>query len=150
MLTALVDITVTTLHHVQRLFRSSIVHYDPTRLYKYRQRDWKSIHLARMTFGREFHYDKDKPANQPNQWNRILLEKLTTTQTVQKFSTCYATQRVHYRVQNRPTLGPILIRINTIHNFPCCFSRIHSNIIFPPTLRSAKWFLPLRFPIKLL
>jgi hypothetical protein len=47
-----------------------------------------------------------------------------------------------------PPLIPIMCQIYPVHIFPPCFSKIHSNIIFPSTPRSYTWSLPLRFSNK--
>jgi len=42
-------------------------------------------------------------------------------------------------------LSPVLNQINPVHAHPSYFLQIHFNIIFPPMLRSSKWFLSFRF-----
>jgi hypothetical protein len=54
--------------------------------------------------------------------------------------------KVYYRVQKSPKLVPILSHINLIHTIPSYISKIHFNIVHPPTSRSSQWSLTFWLP----
>jgi hypothetical protein len=49
-----------------------------------------------------------------------------------------------------PSTVPILSQINPVHTIPSYLSRIHLNIVHPPTSWSSQWFLPSGFPTNIL
>jgi hypothetical protein len=69
-------------------------------------------------------------------WSRVLLDKLTVPQLVQKLPRCMQAA-VHYLIHNSLTLVTILNQINTVHALPPYFSTIHLNVILQYMPRSS-------------
>jgi hypothetical protein len=62
-------------------------------------------------------------------------------QPLKNFPAFYRTPKVQYRVQKNPPLVHILSHINSIHTIPSYLSKIHLNIVHPPTSSSFQWSL---------
>jgi hypothetical protein len=64
----------------------------------------------------------------------------------QEFPSILWNPNVHYRVHKSPPLVPILSQINPINTIQSYLSKIHFNIVHPPTPWSSQWSLPSGFP----
>jgi hypothetical protein len=67
--------------------------------------------------------------------NRVLLEKSPVTHLTQAFPNIWWKQNVHHHIHKSLSLGPILSKKNPVHTTPSYFSKIHFNIVLPPTSR---------------
>ena len=79
-------------------------------------------------------------------WCRVLLEKLTGLQLVNKFPAFLWNPKIHYRTQKRPPTVPILGQLNPVHIPTSHLLEIHPIIIYSSMPRSPQWSLSLRFP----
>jgi hypothetical protein len=64
---------------------------------------------------------------------RTLPEKLPIVQPFSKFPAILRNAKVHHRVHNSPPLVPILSQFDPVHTIPYYLSKIHFNIVHPPT-----------------
>jgi hypothetical protein len=55
----------------------------------------------------------------------------------QELPTTLSNPKVHYRVHKSSPMVPILSQINPIHTIPSCLTKIHFNILLPPTAWSS-------------
>ena len=80
------------------------------------------------------------------QCNRVLLEKLTGSQVVNKFPAFYGTRRFITAFISARHLSLIPSKLNPVHTLTSQILKIHLNIILPSKPGSSKWSLSLRFP----
>jgi len=66
-------------------------------------------------------------------WSRVLLEKLTVFQLVNKFLIFYGTRRFYYRSHKCPPPVHILSQLDPVHTSTSYFLKIHLNIVLPST-----------------
>jgi hypothetical protein len=67
----------------------------------------------------------------------------TTCAATQEFASILWNSKVHYRVQKRPPVVPILSQINPVHTTPTYLTKIRLNFIHPLTSWPSLWSLPL-------
>jgi hypothetical protein len=73
---------------------------------------------------------------------RIFFEKLTNTQLVKNSLSSLWNLKVHHRAYKIPPPNPILSQPNPVRPIDPYLSKVHFNIIFPPTPRSSQWSPP--------
>jgi len=77
-------------------------------------------------------------------WSRVLLEKLSGSQLIKKFSAFYGI-RVHYRIHKCPPHFLTLSQLDPVHTPTFYFLKIRLNIILPSIPGSSQWSRSLRF-----
>jgi hypothetical protein len=60
----------------------------------------------------------------------------TNCAATQELPSIFGNSNVHHRVHKSPPLVSILSQIDSVHNIPSYLSKIHLNIVHPPTSRS--------------
>jgi hypothetical protein len=68
-----------------------------------------------------------------------LPEKLPIVQPVWKFPVTLRNPKVLHRVHKSPPLVPILSQFDPVPTIPSYLSKIHFNIVYPPTSWSCQW-----------
>jgi hypothetical protein len=74
-------------------------------------------------------------------WSWALPEKLQIVQPFRNFPTILRNPMVHHRVHKSLALAPILSQFNPVYTIPFYHSKIHFNIVHPPTSWSSWWSL---------
>jgi len=107
---------------------------------------WGALHIPDLS---EHNYTStiryNKQTNKITSWSRVIPEKLTVSQLVQKFTAFYGTQRFITAFKSAWHLS--LLRGRAIPSMPSIpLYNIRFNFILPYVSRSSKWLLSTRFP----
>jgi hypothetical protein len=78
--------------------------------------------------------------------SEALPEKLPVVQPFRKFPAILRNPKVHHRVHKSPPPVLILSQSNPVPTIPSYLSKIHFNIVHPPTSWSSQWSVSMTFP----
>jgi hypothetical protein len=79
-----------------------------------------------------------------------LLEELSIVQPLKNLPSILWNPKVQHRAHKSPPLVPILNHTNPIHSISSYLSKIHFNIVHPPTSWSSQWSLSVCMPTNIL